>query len=244
MNARVIPVALIPTWSYSRLKDFEKCKLRAHLKYAQKIPEPDRPLPPGKSEHANDRGTRIHNLAEDFVSGKLTVFPKELRAFQPEFEKLQRLYATAQVSLEGEWGMNRDWEPTGWQAKDVWQRSKLDALVSLSATEAVVIDYKTGKMFSNEVAHNEQGQLYQLDTFLRHPELEVVHVEFWYLDQDEIKRTKYLRSQGLRFKAFWNKRAETMTAATEFPPNPNVYSCRWCQYGRWGTGHCERGVQA
>lgn len=243
MNARVIPIALIPTWSYSRLKDFGQCPLRAHLKYAQKIAEPDRPLPPGKTEHANDRGTRIHTLAEDFVTGKIEKLPKELIYFRAEFEKLQRLYQTGAVSLEGEWGMTRDWEPTGWHAKDVWQRSKLDALVYLSSVEAVVIDYKTGKMFGNEVAHAEQGQLYQLDTFLRHPELEVVHTEFWYLDQNEIKKVRYMRSQGLRFRKHWDDKANAMTSAIEFPAKANIFNCKWCGYGPWGTGHCERGVR-
>ena len=57
----------IKAWSYSRLVDFEQCKLRAKLKYIDRIPEPARPLPPGKTEHANDRGTRIHDAGERFV---------------------------------------------------------------------------------------------------------------------------------------------------------------------------------
>ena len=48
----------IKAWSYSRLVDFEKCKLSAKLKYLDRIPEPARPLPPGKSEHANDPAWR------------------------------------------------------------------------------------------------------------------------------------------------------------------------------------------
>ena len=56
----------IKAWSYSRLADFEQCKLRAKLKYIDRIPEPARPLPPGKTEHANDRGTRIHDAGERF----------------------------------------------------------------------------------------------------------------------------------------------------------------------------------
>ena len=60
---------MIKAWSFSRLSIFEQCKLRTKLAYIDRIPEPPRPLPPGKTEHANDRGTRIHDAAERFVRG-------------------------------------------------------------------------------------------------------------------------------------------------------------------------------
>ena len=46
----------VNSWSHSKLMDFEKCKKYFWLKHDQRIPEPERPLPPGKTEHANDRG--------------------------------------------------------------------------------------------------------------------------------------------------------------------------------------------
>lgn len=229
----------IPTWSFSRVQDFEQCKFRAYLKYAMKIPEPERPLPPGKTEHANDRGTRIHDAGERFARGGIELIP-ELQKFKPEFERLKALYATGNVSLEGEWAMDRSWEPVVWASSDAWLRLKLDALVFLSPTEAVAIDYKTGKRFGNEVKHNEQLQLYQLVTFLRYPKLETIHVELWYLDVDELVTVTYTRNQGLRFRRSFENRGNAMTTCTEFPPNPNIFSCRWCPYK--GTEHCDKGV--
>ena len=55
---------------------FEQCKFRAKLQYVDKIPEPERPLPPGKTEHANDRGTRIHDAAENFVNRDINLIPE------------------------------------------------------------------------------------------------------------------------------------------------------------------------
>jgi hypothetical protein len=230
---------MIPNWSFSKLSTFEQCKHRAYLLYDQKIPEPQRPLPPGKTEHANDRGSRIHDAAEHFVDGT-GPFIREMSAFLPEFEKLRKLYAAGMVSLEGEWGMNKQWEPDEW--KKAWLRLKLDALVFLSETEAVAIDYKTGRKFGNEVKHSEQLQLYQLNTFLRYPKLEIVHTELWYLDQDEITTMTYLRHQGLRFKQKWDMRGTALTTCTDFPANPNVFSCKWCMYGAKGSKVCERGL--
>lgn len=229
----------IPTWSFSRIQDFEQCKRRAKLKYLDKIPEPERPLPPGKTEHANDRGTRIHDAGERFARGGIELIP-ELQKFRPEFERLKALYAAGKVSLEGEWAMDRSWEPVAWASSDAWLRLKLDALVFLSPTEAVAIDYKTGKRFGNEVKHNEQLQLYQLVTFLRYPKLETIHVELWYLDVDELVTVTYTRNQGLRFRRSFENRGDAMTTCTEFPPNPNIFSCKWCPYK--GTEHCDKGV--
>lgn len=247
--ARVIPIAAAPTaslskpplssWSFSSLMDFERCKYYTYLKRVQKIPEPERPLPPGKLEHANDRGSRIHDSAEQFVRGKAKFNP-ELRAFEPEFKSMAAAFKQGQVALEGEWGMSRGWEPAEWKA--AWLRLKLDALVFLSPQEAVAIDYKTGRKFGNEVKHAEQLQLYQLVTFLRYPQLETVHTELWYLDQDDITSMTFRRGQGLRFKTKWDQRGNTMTSAVDFPPNPNMFTCKYCMYGPKGSGVCERGV--
>ena len=231
----------IRSWSYSRLLDFEACPLMAKLKIIDKIPEPERPLPPGKTEHANDRGTRIHDAAERFVRGGVELIP-ELKSFSAEFHDLRNKYEHGMVSLEGEWAVNKDWEPVAWGDKDAWARIKLDAFVRLSKTHAVVIDYKTGKKFGNEIKHAEQTQLYQLAAFLRYPELETIDVELWYTDQDDLTHMKYTRSQGMRFFQNFNQRGIAMTSAEEFPPSPNVFACKWCPYGPRGTGDCDKGV--
>jgi hypothetical protein len=274
---------MIQSWSHSRLVDFEKCKFMAFLKYEQRIPEPERPLPPGKTEHANDRGTRVHEALERYARGQTQEFPPEARAFKTEMDAMRKLFDAGKASFEGEWGYNRAWEAVPWQGewmeapKDAefvvvkalpqrpdlgvvykvgkglwywlptWLRMKLDAIVFLTKHEAVAIDYKTGKIFGNEVKHGEQLMLYQLAAFLRYPELEVVHTELWYLDHDELRHKVFTRAQGLRFQKSWDMRGTAITTATEFPPNPNKWSCQYCPYGKpengfpQGTGHCAAG---
>jgi len=230
----------IISWSHSKLVDFEKCRFMAKLKHIDRIPEPERELPPGKTEHANDRGSRIHDAAEQFVRGKGDFIP-EMKEFKAEFNHLKHLFKLGTVSLEGEWGMDRNWTPAPW--KSAWHRSKLDALVLCSPEEAVVIDYKSGRRIYNEVKHGEQLQLYQLNTFLRHPTLEVVHAELWYLDAKELTSVTYTRDQGLRFLRTWDQRGKKITSNTDWKPNPNKFSCQYCPYGPWGTGHCQVGVR-
>lgn len=232
---------MIKAWSYSRLTTFEQCPQRAKLAYIDRIPEPERPLPPGKTEHANDRGTRIHEAAEMYVRGGVELLP-ELAAFADEFDNLRSLYSEGKVSLEGEWGINRQWQPVAWMAQDVWCRVKLDALVRLSPTQAIVIDYKTGKKSGNEVKHTEQCQLYSVATLDRYPELEEIKTELWYTDQNDLANVAFDRDDIARFRKRFEERGILMTSAEEFPAKPNVFNCRWCPYGPKGTGHCSVGV--
>lgn len=234
----------IKAWSHSRVVVFEQCKRRAELAYVQRIPEPDRPLKPGQTEHPNDRGTRVHEAAEKYVRGGVELIP-ELDKFAPEFARLRELQDEGKASLEGEWAYTRNWEPVAWMSSDVWCRIKCDTVVFMSPEHAVVIDYKTGKRFGNEVKHSEQMQLYQLGTFLRYPKIQKVTVELWYLDLDELHSMEYRRDQGLRYLDSFSRRGEAITTCEDFAPNPNAYSCRWCPYKPTelgGTGHCSVGV--
>lgn len=230
----------IRSWSYSRLLDFEACPLMAKLKIIDKIPEPERPLPPGKTEHANDRGTRVHNECELYVRGEGPL-PQEARYFEDEFKSLAAKFKKGTVSLEGEWGFDKEWQPIDW--KLAWLRMKLDANIHLSNTHAAVVDYKTGRKFGNEVKHGEQLQMYALAVFLRYPQVEHVTAELWYLDMNDLTSLDVARPIGLRQLKPFDKRGRKMTEATEFPANPNMHSCKYCPYHpAKGTGHCTVGV--
>lgn len=277
----------IITWSHSSLSDFERCRFFAKLKHVDRIPEPERPLPPGKTEQANDRGTRIHQAAEDFVSGKRPDLISELRSFSTEFEHTRQLYAQGLVSLEGQWAVDHQWAPVGWYGhwveidrkearpesnlilkansplpergrtgqvafvgKDkayawiaAWHRSKIDILILPKEPRAIVIDLKSGKKFGNEIKHGEQTQLYALNTVLRYPHLEEVTTELWYSDIDDLTSVTFTRNQILRFRANWERRGMAVTTAQSFPPNPNKFTCKYCQYGPWNGGQCKDGVQ-
>jgi len=184
------------SWSFSRLGDFEKCRKYYEIKHIKKIPEPERPLPPGKAEHANDRGSRVHDNLETYVRGEHDALcPEADKHFGAHADFLRLLYELGAVELEGEWGFDKDWEITPWDT--AWLRMKLDVLVHVGDDEAIVIDYKTGRKFGNEVKHSQQLQLYALATFLRHPHLEVISAELFYIDIGETTRQTFTRDQAL-----------------------------------------------
>lgn len=274
------------SWSFSKLGDFQKCKKYFWLKHEEKIPEPERPLPKGKTEHANDRGSRIHDNLEGYVRGDHDdLCPEADKHFGSRVDFLRLLYAEGKVELEGEWGMDADWETTHWSgtwvsmsaadAKELsvkpkaakilpvrgeegevyqvgkefqywvptWLRLKLDVLVHVGDDEAVVIDYKSGRKFGNEVKHAQQLQLYALVTFLRYPHVEIVDAQLWYVDTGETTSQTFTRAQALRFKSGFDRNGKAIVSNTAWPANPNKYSCQWCPYGPEHTGHCPEGVR-
>lgn len=230
------------SWSFSKLGDFQKCKKYFWLKHEEKIPEPERPLPKGKSEHANDRGSRIHDNLEGYVRGDHDDLCAEAdKHFGTEIDFLRVLHEEGKVELEGEWGMSEAWEISPWTG--AWLRLKLDALVHVGDDEAIVIDYKSGRKNGNEVKHAQQLQLYALVTFLRYPHLEVVDAQLWYVDVNEVTSQTFTRAQGLRFKSGFDKNGRILINTKTWPANPNRFSCQWCQYGPEHTGHCSEGVR-
>ena len=189
-----------------------------------------------------DRGTEIHNYAEDYVNGTLAELPKELHKFTDDFEELRQLYTDAKVELEGEWGFDVEWAPVGWMEKATWARIKLDALVQEDETSARVIDYKTGRMFGNEIPHGQQGLLYAIGTFFRYPTLQFVQTEFWYLDHGKTTKKTYTRDQAMLFAPAFHRRAVKMTTETEFAPTPSTSSCKWCPHRKGDEPQCRWGV--
>ena len=142
-------LGLVRSWSYSGLKVYETCPYRTYISKVKKVWEESGP--------AAERGSRIHELAEDYVQTKIVELPEELKKFTPQFEELRKLFVEGKVEVEGEWGFNLDWAPTGWMEPDTWARVKLDAIVHESETSARVIDHKTGKKWGNEIAHGQQS---------------------------------------------------------------------------------------
>jgi hypothetical protein len=236
---------LIKQWSYSRLKDFEKCPYMLLLKVREKR----------STAHvdttAADRGTQIHKEAELFVKGEGD-FTKNLTKFADYFKDLKIRYEAGGVALEEEWAFTRDWESTGYWDSNVWCRMKLDNFIT-TASDAdgytitgTATDYKSGKKFGNEVAHNQQGQLYVLGSFLKIPTLEACTVDFKYIDHGLSSKSKtYTRQKAMKFLKSWTDRATKLTVEREFPPKANKITCKYCPFGpQNGDKSCEWGVDA
>jgi RecB family exonuclease len=233
----------VTAWSFSRLKDFEQCPLKAYMKYVEKRSDDH------MDRSAANRGTMVHDACEKFVRGEGN-FIKEMAKFRDYFGIVLEEYNNGNVLLEEDWGFDSDWQVTGWFDENVWCRMKLDNLrirvrneEDSSPEVATATDYKTGKKYGNEVSHGQQGQLYAIGTFLRFPSLDVVDVELIYLDQGQTTKRTYTREKAMRLLPSWTSRGMRMTDATDYPPKPNKMTCMWCPFGpQNGDGSCDWGV--
>lgn len=219
----------ITTWSFSTLQRFEECPYRVYLNKVERIKEPSGP--------AAERGTAIHEKAEEYVLGHLDNLPKELEKFNSSFKRLKELQTEGKVELEQDWGYDPDWTSGTWKLNNLWLRVKLDVLVNETETSALIVDHKTGRKFGNEVKHGAQLNLYTLATFMRYPKLEFVDAQLWYLDKGETTKQVYTREQAMLFLPKWNERAHKLTSCTEFLAKPSRTACKWCHYGK--TEQCD-----
>lgn len=222
----------IPSWSISRLQVFEQCPYRAKLAWLDKIPD-TQPRP------AADRGTAIHTEAEEYVNGKGS-FTHNLRHFKDDFAALRQHYAKGYVVCEEEWAFDPDWRVADWRTG--WLRLKCDAVCHLDARHVVVIDYKSGKRFGNELKHAVQLQLYALCALLRYTAVEKVTCELWYVDHNELASFTMTRSQLPKYLKYFDQKGKKFTEETVFKPNANVISCQWCPYHPTKQGNCIYGV--
>jgi len=236
---------MIKAWSMSRLDVYESCPYRAYLQYVERIPTPELVPPPGKDEHPLHRGLRVHTAAERFVTEEINL-SEELSNFNNAFHIQKNRFHNEPHNciVEQEWAFDDNWRATGWSSVTTWGRLKLDwGFVDHENKTMEIVDYKTGKKYPPK--HIQQGQLYGLVSSIRYPEIENFNVSFWYVDDPNPETNTldqtYSRIQLQIFKDDFDRRAHTMTQATDFPPRSSAYACRFCPYGegRDGNKYCE-----
>jgi CRISPR/Cas system-associated exonuclease Cas4 (RecB family) len=227
-------------WSFSRLTDFEKCPRLAYLKYIEKRPEP-----PTINRTAADRGTALHAAAEAYVKGEAQMLDPGLEKVKARIEEYREAYAKGLVEVEEDWAFDLEWQRTGWFDANCWARIKLDIFVKWDDGCWEVADYKSGKRYGNEVKHSQQGLLYAIAAFMRHPEMERVRIRFVYIDLGEESTKEYDRATVMRMWPMWNERARTFTFSQNWPVKPNQVNCRFCPYSpnNGGDGSCPAGVE-
>lgn len=233
--------ARFKSWSWSRLSDWLKCPSMARMKYIDKLPEPGPPTP-----HL-ERGIEVHRAAEAYVKRRIKNLPASLKSFELELTEMRDIEEkTCEMSL----GFDLAWRPV---ATDDWDRCvlrvKVDVMIKETPTNAIVIDYKTGKYSSYKVREYEgQLQLYTGAVFAADPELEEVSPRLWYVDSgyEYPEREKlYKRKDGEQFQKMFNKQVRPMLADRTFKATPSKDACMFCPYNakRFKGAPCKVGVE-
>jgi len=216
----------IRQWSYSTLKAYKQCPSKVKFSKLDKIREPGSPQ--------MDRGSDIHQLAEDYIRDHQSKLPVELKLYKKEFAKLWKL--GTEVRCEEEWAFDTQWRRVEWDSPHAWVRMKIDAFY-IHGNTLYLIDYKTGKVYENNRA---QLSFYAMAAMKWNPTIDKVIGELWYLDQGPLKtaREVFNRDELPAMHAAWEHEVRPLLSDTIFAPRPGFY-CSWCFYAKDKNGNCE-----
>lgn len=226
----------LTSWSFSRWGDYVKCPALFKYKHIDKLPEPKSP--------AIQRGIDIHAMCEQYLTGKISRLPAELKQFKDEFPKLKKQRVKF---VEENWAFTNRWDLTTWNDwNNCWVRVKLDvAYIHPEHSAIVPIDFKTGRPRPEKTAEYElQLELYGLASLLQQTSVQVSSPRLWYLDTGEIypnpdeREIEYTREDIPSLQKKWQKRVEPMFKDKQFKPTPGD-ACRWCHYRKSNGGPCK-----
>lgn len=216
-------------WSYSRWAQYETCPAQCAYKHIDKMPE--------EKSAAMERGNRLHKMGEAWVKGGgKDPLPDAYRKFSDLMYELVRP-GMPPLLCEQEWGMTKEWRPTGWFGKATWLRCKLDLGIVYPDGDCDVIDYKSGREYDS---NHEQMELNSLVTMCRYPQVEKVTTRLWYLDHGTERTAEFLQENRTDMIIKWEERVAPMFADRTFLPKPGD-QCHRCAFSKSKGGPCKFG---
>ena len=151
--------------------------------------------------------------------------PPEARNLEPVVSVIRAMIGSGQLHVEKEMTLTTELTPTGWWDADAWIRSKLDVLI-LKGPSAIVMDWKTGKRRPDFT----QLELFALQVFAHHPEVEVVTSTFvWTQDLTTDKEVYHKRDAHVYWTRLLDRivRIEQAAAEDNWPAKPSGL-CQYC----------------
>lgn len=219
-------------WSFSAVSGHEKCPLQFRFRRIDRLPEPQLP-------HMQ-RGLDMHEALGRYLQSGQRM---DDAPFKPEwYPTLDVIIAsTTRRFIEAKICFNKDWHRVEAKAADLWLTMILDLLVVDTNGGALVIDFKTGKVYAE---HKTQGKLYALGVLLADPTIQEVSVGCWYLDLPVSKGTPptdiYNRDDIPHLKESFRDYTQAFFADDTYPARPSPL-CGWCHFRASNKGPCVYG---
>ena len=216
----------LKAWSYSTYSSYCDCPLKVKFNKIMRLPDPSGP--------AAERGTMIHQAAQDYVEKKREDIEPDLRTMTKQLGLLRTTNALCEI----EWGFTVNWEPCTWQDSRCWLRVKTDVIYSNRPGVLSIWDWKTGRIYMDK--HELQTELYAVAGLLLHPTADLAETSLLYTDQDATTTNLYARTELPTLINRWETRVAPMMADTSFVARPGEH-CRYCTYRKSNRGPCKHG---
>lgn len=222
-------------WSYSRYKAYDSCPKRFYeVSVAKNFVEESEQLRWGSEVH--------EALAAAVKDG--TPLPDSMREYQHWVDEMRtgkfaraaempswtRWLANpdAEIVVEEQYAITKDFQPTGWFDHNVWFRGICDvARFDPTMTVGLARDYKTGKIQHD----SRQLMLMSQCLFIHIPSLKRLRTEFVWLQGDCITADSFDRGTIMREWAPLMPQVRVMEDAAKtlnYPPKPGGLCARFC----------------
>ncbi len=213
-------------WSFSRLSTAEECLAQYKYSYLDRLLSSRPPSP------AANRGKAIHSKAEDYLLGKVSIYPAELQKVASHAMKLKSLHAIP----EKKYALLEDLTPTEFDDPKAFVRGILDVTYTSNEGKRVHIqDWKTGQVYAD---HPKQLETYVALVAPFFPDAEEFETRLIYIDQGTIPEPRIVskaRASGMQIML--KERILTVEKETIFPVKPGQH-CRFCNYSKRFGGPC------
>lgn len=213
MSRKVTKIKEVKSWSLSALHLYEQCPSKFKKERLEGRPRETSP--------ALERGIDIHAKLENYLNGLITGMPPELKKLETEIKNIKK----HDPAVEEEYVFDKNWKPikgpNAWRDKNAWLRAKLDIRV-----DDFLVDLKTGRHYPKYI---EQAELYSLLTFILHPDITSIDVEFWYTKTGDVVSYTFDRSMIDESIKKWQARVDKLFNEKDWLPTENQY-CNWCNF--------------
>lgn len=203
--------------SFTAIKAFEQCPQRFYQERVLKK------FPYVQSEQAQ-RGDEIHKAFENYVKDNAPL-PPIAQPFSAWVDTFKQQYGDKHVEFK--MAMNWQAEKVGYfKGRNIWIRGQFDLLVD-RGTDAVMIDYKTGK---SKYADAGQLELMSILTFIHFPKIQEIKGALVFLDETKIVSDTYSRDKMDTYIERWKSRSIPIVQALTSRKFPMKQSglCAYC----------------
>ncbi len=241
-------------WSFSKAGIADTCPAQFEHKYLKKTPE--------VTVSDNVVGTAAHTILEHRVTGTsyldatkialektpltsteqetLRTFEERIEAFVKRFDVFCKRNGVTEILREVEWGITDTGKKTGFFAKDVFFRGKVDLGAVTRDKDLFVVDHKSGmaKDLSKDTKKKQQLYTYGVLALANVEGLAGIRGGIHFLQGNEalgLQWIDYIDAARLRniflpwLFSFLNDAAENLVEPYAARPKPK-WPCGWCGY--------------
>lgn len=224
-------------YSYSKIESFMHCPHKFKLNYIDKISV-------FSQNKALEKGSRVHEIIEFFEPAKywkMKSFDYKLldEEEQKATEKLGVDFCNSEMGKkylmhpgalghEIKMGLDTRLNPCNYFDDNAMLRGKIDFTIK-DGNRLIVVDWKTGKVKTQENMSNDQVLLYAIWGFNMFSDVDEIQADYVYVEHNDYYSFTFKREDYKNFTKNYATKIKKIETEQEFRKNVGRL-CDWCDY--------------